>query len=288
MLEFVGSGVIGSDYLDVIVRSGYEPQVVNAFCERLDHTSRLMQLSQVRSGASVTELLAQRLTERGWTVSATNVNVCPFVDVRGRTWEGYLAGLSSSHRYNFQRRLKALRACPGFRIDQPAGAGEAVHALDVLMTLHGERWEARPQESEAFTTESIRAFHREFVGLAFERGWLRLLTMWIGNRPVAALYGLRYANVFSFYQSGFDPEFSKQSVGLVMMGLAIRAAIEEGCTEYDLLHGAEDYKLHWTRQARDLSRIELFPAGPRAQFYRQAIEMNRALRRVTHKVLQKA
>jgi CelD/BcsL family acetyltransferase involved in cellulose biosynthesis len=43
------------------------------------------------------------------------------------------------------------------------------------------------------------------------------------------------------------------------MGLAIRAAIEEGAEEYDLLHGEESYKSLWASSTRELERIELFP-----------------------------
>src|SRR4029079_12983464 len=106
--------------------------------------------------------------------------------------------------------------------------------------------------SEAFQDAQTVAFHREFVHLAAAEGWLRILVMRIGDVPAAALYGLRYGDVFYFYQSGFDPERSRQSVGLVMMGLAIRSAIEEGVAEYDFLHGTEEYKYHWAPNTREI------------------------------------
>ena len=43
------------------------------------------------------------------------------------------------------------------------------------------------------------------------------------------------------------------------MGLAIRAAIEEGAHEFDLLHGDEAYKSLWARSWRELERLEIFP-----------------------------
>ena len=112
--------------------------------------------------------------------------------------------------------------------------------------------------------------------------------MWVDGKPAASLYGLRYRDTFSFYQSGFDPDFSKQSVGLVMMGLAIRSALEEGCAEYDFLHGGEEYKFHWTSQSRELGRVELFPAVGAARIYRHAIGLNRTARRMAKRVLQRA
>src|SRR5207245_43184 len=81
-----------------------------------------------------------------------------------------------------------------------------------------------------------------------DRGWLRLSELRLDGRPAASLYGFRYRDTFSFYQSGFDPAYARDSVGLVTMGLAIRSAIEEGAAEYDLLHGDEAYKFQWARE----------------------------------------
>ena len=131
------------------------------------------------------------------------------------------------------------------------------------------------------------AFHREFVDLAAGRGWLRLLILWVDNAPAAAIYGLRYGKTFYFYQSGFDPTYGKQSVGLVMMGLAIKAAIEEGASEYDLLHGAEEYKFHWANQVRDLGRVEFYPPNAEGRIYRRAMDWNRTARMMARRVLQK-
>jgi CelD/BcsL family acetyltransferase involved in cellulose biosynthesis len=102
------------------------------------------------------------------------------------------------------------------------------------------------------------------------------------------LYGLRYGPVFNFYQSGFDPAYSKHSVGVATMGLAIKTAIEEGALEYDFLHGAEEYKFHWASATRDLGRLELYPPHARARIYRQAIGLNRAARRMARRVLNNA
>src|SRR5262249_50094031 len=135
---------------------------------------------------------------------------------------------------------------------------EAETALEIAVDLHRKRWASRGA-SQAFQSESVLGFHREFVRLAAERGWLRLLILRLNYRPVAALYGLRYGPTFYFYQSVFDPEYSKHNVGAATIGLAIRTAIEDGAAEYDFLHGDEEYKFHWARGVRDLTRLELHP-----------------------------
>jgi CelD/BcsL family acetyltransferase involved in cellulose biosynthesis len=284
VLEFLGSGIIGSDYLDAIVDEAFERESLDGFARALASSGFMIQFGQLRESGSFAQDIASRLGDRSWRAVNAKINVCPFIPLAGCSWENYLSELGSSQRYNFQRRLRSLEKTGGFRVEM-ATVADWSRSLDVLIELHHKRWGTRTESSEAFQSESITAFHREFVPAAAGRGWLRLMSLWIADRPVAALYGLRYGNTFSFYQSGFDPEFAKKSVGLVMMGLAIRSAIEEGVAEYDFLHGDEEYKFHWTQKSKELRRIELFPPRARGFLYRHAISANRAARRLARRVL---
>ena len=284
VLEFLVSGIAGSDYLDAIVDEAFEPETLDAFARSLASSRFMIQFGQLRESGSLAEAIAARLGGSSWKTANNKINVCPFIPLAGCSWENYLSELGSSQRYNFQRRLRSLEKSGEFRVET-ATAADCSRSLDVLIELHHKRWGTRRELSEAFQTESITAFHREFVQAAADRGWLRLLSLWIADKPVAALYGLRYGGTFSFYQSGFDPEFAKKSVGLVTMGLAIRFAIEEGATEYDFLHGDEEYKFHWTQKSKELRRIELFPPRVRGFLYRHTITANRAARRLARRML---
>ncbi len=281
MLEFLGSGVIGSDYLDLIVDPDRESEVLDAVAHQLIARGTVLQFGQLRRGHSVAERLAAKLGRRNWSASGMKINVCPYISLKGHTWQTYLATLGSSQRYNFQRRLRNLEKVEGFRF-------ETKTSLDTLIDLHRKRWQDRPGMSEAFQNDEIVAFHREFEALASRNGWARMLSIWIKDQPAAGIYGLRYGDTFYFYQSGFDAAFSRQSVGLVMMGMAIRSAIEEGATEYDLLHGDEEYKFHWTQETRELGRLELYPPHARGVLYKRCADLNRAARKVARQVLSRA
>jgi len=69
------------------------------------------------------------------------------------------------------------------------------------------------------------------------------------------------------------------------MGLAIRSAIEEGAIEYDLLHGDEPYKSHWSRLSREIGGLESYPPGRLSALYRSSIELERASRRFAKRVI---
>jgi CelD/BcsL family acetyltransferase involved in cellulose biosynthesis len=287
ILQFLGSGGIGSDYLDLIAVKGREDEVAAAFAEHLHSRGLMLQLSQLRGETALASRLANHLEQRAWTVAKKKLNVCPYIDLRGHTWASYLTTLGPNIRKNINRYLRNLPNTFDMRVDCVQKPAEAGRALDVAIELHKKRWDITGT-SEAFNSDSVISFHREFAQLAAQRGWLRILILWLDGTAASALYGLRYGPTFYFYQSGFDPLYSKHSVGVATMGLAIKTAIEEGASEYDFLHGNEEYKFHWAQKVRDLDRLELHPPHVIAWIYKQAIILNRAARQTARRVLNRA
>lgn len=257
-LEFLGTGLAGSDYLDVVIRRGYEPQVSRSLAEYFQHRRLVMTLSHMRAERHLAGQFVGELEEAGWSVHRSPVDVCPQISLRGYTWDSYLATLGSQHRYNFNRRLKNLHKQGVLVLDVVEKEDQRREALQTLIDLHHRRWDERGG-SGSFHVPVMHAFHEEFSRLALERGWLRLFILRLNGRAIGALYGFRYARRFSFYQSGFDPAFRQHSVGLVTMGLAIKHAIQEGVECYDLLHGTEAYKALWAKETEALIRVQVYP-----------------------------
>jgi CelD/BcsL family acetyltransferase involved in cellulose biosynthesis len=283
-LQFLGAGTVGSDYLDVIADRDARGDVPRALAGVIGRERWMLELGRVAAGGALAFELSRALQEGSWTCRAAQSETCPFIPLAGHTWDSYLATLGSAHRYNVQRRLRNLQR--RYRVELACVTTEAERgpALSRLIALHEARWRGRGR-SEAFCSPSLVAFHHDFTRRALERGWLRLLELRLDGRPAAALYGLRYRGTFSFYQSGFDPAFAKDSVGLAMMALAIQGALDEGAAEYDLLHGDESYKSLWAREARALTNLELYPPRLRGLACRQAVGMGRAAARVARRVM---
>lgn len=281
-LEFLGAGSVGSDYLDLIIRRGEERTALTALAGWLRDSKIMVDFSQILETSSHAALLVQELRQQGWQARRTPTDLCPFIDLAGQTWDSYLAGLGSSHRYNLRRRLKNMQA--KWRVDFVRVESEEQRAegLQNVMALHGLRWRSRG-ESGVFSNPDMVAFHGELSRLALGRGWLRLYELRLDGKTVAAWYGFHYRGVTSYYQGGFDPELYKHSVGLVMMGLAIKSAIEEGVSTYDFLRGDETYKSLWACQERELVRLELFPPSLRGALYLQAMELRSNMKkRISH------
>lgn len=282
-LEFLGTGNVGSDYLDLIVRRGTEQAALQALAQYLARGKFLLELTQVRKD-SLAAKLTRQLEGQDWKFSKTETDACPFINLTGRSWEAYLAGLGRAHRYNFRRRLKNLVWQFDVWFKRVCSEEQRREATDLLFSLHSVRWRERGG-SNAFHTRALRSFHEELSKLALQRDWLRLYVLWVGGKAAASFYGFRYNRTFLFYQSGFDPAYSKHSVGLVTMGLAIKSAIEEGLEEFDLLHGSERYKFLWACESRELARLELYPPGPRGLVYKRVLDLARTSKRMLRSVL---
>jgi CelD/BcsL family acetyltransferase involved in cellulose biosynthesis len=194
------------------------------------------------------------------------------VRLSGHTWDSYLAGLGQQHRYNFRRRHRNLAKQWRVSFEQAHTEPQRRTGMLALVALHRLCWSERGG-SGALHTDALVAFHDEFSRLALARGWLRLYLLTLDDEPAAAWYGFHHNGVFSFYQSGFDPRFSKHSVGLVTMGLAIKRAIEEGARIYDFLLGDERYKFLWAHEERELVKLASYPPSVRGALYRQLIEL---------------
>jgi CelD/BcsL family acetyltransferase involved in cellulose biosynthesis len=81
------------------------------------------------------------------------------------------------------------------------------------------------------------------------------------------------------FQSGFDEERARQDSLRTLWGMAIRGAIEEGCTRFDMLLGEQRYKLDWgVTEVRRLHGARLYNATPAGRARRGRDEVVRRWR----------
>jgi CelD/BcsL family acetyltransferase involved in cellulose biosynthesis len=254
-LDLLGTGEAGSDYLDVITRRGFKAEALDAIEQFVVAQNIPLRLTHLGSSAAAAGLV-HRLERRGWMQVTTPGGVCPYIPLAGHTWDSYLATLGSSHRANVRRRLRALEQKFDVQFERVTGDRDRREALERLAHYHEHRFDAH---GTAFRTASLRAFHDEATRRFLDRGWLRMFVLRVNGAPAAVMYGFLYNRTFYFYQHGFDDSYQQHSIGLVLMALSIRAALEEGAAEFDMLWGTEPYKFLWARETRELYNVHLFP-----------------------------
>jgi CelD/BcsL family acetyltransferase involved in cellulose biosynthesis len=281
-LEFLGAGKGGADYLDLIVRANYERVAVAEIAQTLGALQMPMWLDHLPP-ASLAEQMRPHLESAGWSAIDSSPDVCPVVALKGHTWESYLATLGASHRANYRRRLRALSAHFDVRFEAVMTDQDRKHALDALRQFHARRWQSEGQ-SATFADPALERFQDDFTRAALDAGWLRLYILRLNDVPAAVMYGFLGGDRFYFYQHGYNDDYSKYGLGLVLMGLTIRAALEDGAAEFDMLYGHEPYKYLWARTERRLGRLQLFPPNPSGRLLHRHAETRQALRSFAHHI----
>lgn len=280
VLEFMGMGAIGSDYLDIITQPDEEEGSLQALADYLHASRRVIDLRRVHASSPRIIRLLTLLGREGWCHGQAVTDKCPYIALAGHSWKSYLATVSRAHRANVNRRQRRLgeffRTVEFLRADTEE---ERREYFTLFLRLHQLRWSGR-ERSNAFTGPGTLAFHTDFSQLALERGWLRLFVLRLDGKAVASTYSFRYLDTFYYYQAGYDPSFADHSVGLATLAMAVQSALAEGVREVDLLHGRESYKALWTHVGRELSRIHCYPPSAGGRVYRQAVTLRAQLKRL--------
>jgi len=185
----------------------------------------------------------------------------PLIDLsRHDSWDGYLATRSRNTRQQVRRFERRAAKQHSMRLRRTEDRDELRSDMATFFDLHDRRRVVHGGSS--LRTERSRAFHADFAAACLERGWLRLWFLEFDERPVASLYAWRLGDRYSYYNSGFDPDHSRLSPGLVLLSAAIRSALEEGATVFDFLLGEEGYKFRFAEREEQVSDVTLARALP--------------------------
>ena len=181
-VEFLGADRLSSDYLDVIVRRGWEADAIPALARYLADARLALELASVRRAGCAAAALSRALTQRRWRMWETPTAVCPFIDLSEHTWESYLGTLESKPRNDFLRLLKNLTKKFSVRLEPASSEPQRREFMAHLVRLHNLRWQ-NLGGSDALHTADLVAFHDEVSRVTLERGWLRLFVQ-IGRAHV--------------------------------------------------------------------------------------------------------
>lgn len=250
-LFVLGDRHVGSDYLDVVARLEHRRAVTLALARHLRDVQAgwdVLDLGDLEATSPTAGWMQEVLGGGDWAWRSTPRFTCPFERLEpGGDFDAFLQ--RTGRRDNFLRRLRWFEKQEGFRVEVARQPGELEPAAEAFFQLHRLRW-AADGGSQGIRGSGVEAFHREAMRGLAEKGKLRLITLWLGARAVASVYGIVQGSDFLYYQSGYDPAWRAKSPGLVLVGLSFRDAMAEGLERYDFLRGTEPYKSEWTRRKR--------------------------------------
>jgi CelD/BcsL family acetyltransferase involved in cellulose biosynthesis len=249
-LSFLGDTDL-VDYHDFLVPEGNEEAFYGTLWEHLTglewHTFELVSLPEESPTLSFLPDLARRT---GMSVEVDEEDVTPIAALPG-SWEDYLAGLRKKDRHELRRKIRRLEVADGAEQYICSDTDAILDCMQDFFSL----LKASSTEKKEFLTREREDFFRDLAVDLAPKGQFRLYFLEVDGVRVAACICFDYGGSYLLYNSGYDPEYSTLSVGLLNKALCIKEAIEAGKSSFDFLRGAERYKYHLGGQDRSIYRL---------------------------------
>lgn len=171
------------------------------------------------------------------------------------SWEDQMALWKSKERTSYRSKWRKLMDGHGARYLQGGVDVPFDRAFEELWRLHGLRFQGR---HSCFLNESMRRHQQALIERWAQVGQVMLPLVEADGRIVAARYGFAMDGKYWSFQTGYDPGYSKLSVGILSLGWTAQCAIASGLYEIDHLPGEARYKSEWSTHTRRVVSLEAF------------------------------
>jgi CelD/BcsL family acetyltransferase involved in cellulose biosynthesis len=272
-----GLGDVASEGLDFIIPRGYEPYVAPLLAQTFAKTRNewdILELSSLHHESPNVAILRQVMRESGTFEHRFAPVICFFYDLP-KSWDEVLVTMSARTR-NYHQRTQDMIVNKHSGQFLVADRDLPVEdAFDAVQRLHGMRF--RSNKSTFIRPVSVD-FHRELAKRWAPSGRAILPCIQLDGQIAAARYGFTHFGHYWDFQTGFNPAYSKISLGKMGMAWAMQCAIERGLSVFDHLPGDQDHKRHRSTSSRMVYHIESFnPRSTRALLFES---MRRVLRQM--------
>ena len=241
------------DYRDLVIASGGEEEVFGALGRFFaEGPWDYLEFNGISEFSPTNQFLSPLLHPFGFRMVQEIEEVALYLDLP-QTWDGFLEGLNSKDRHELRRKMRRLEKEAVFEILRVDDRSSLDTGMEIFFDLHRK---SRKDKAE-FMSPEMEAYFRD-IGMRFqERGWLNLSFLKVEGEEVATFFSFDFAGTEYVYNSGYDPQFSRFSPGIVLAAHCIRRAIEKGTGGFNFLRGREDYKYHLGGKEEKIYRIRV-------------------------------
>ena len=236
-LTFLGDKDL-SDYFDFVVPQDRVDRFFPALWEHLAAADwGTLDLPSLPSGSPTLEHLPRLAEDANMSVAIEEEETTPKAELPS-TWDEFLLGLGKKARHELRRKIRRLDRENTHR-QYVADDGEVLNGSmqDFFRLLRASR-----DDKNEFLTPERETFFLDIARESVDRGQFILSFLEVDGENVAACICFDYGGDYLLYNSGYDPSYSRLSVGLINKALSLQSAIEEGRKTFNFLKGNERYK----------------------------------------------
>jgi CelD/BcsL family acetyltransferase involved in cellulose biosynthesis len=254
-LLFIGSHEI-ADFLDIICAQSNLQTFISAIIDFLLRDANTqwesLDLWNLLAESKSIDTLQNISAERGLEFSNELLESSPIIALP-KSFDDYLESLSGRDGKEMRRKLRKAARYP-LPIDleilgQNDDYEQGVNDFFALMAMEKHKAE--------FLQGEMREQMQSIGQAAFAGGWGQLAFLRVGEQRLAAYFNFDYANRIWAYNSGFNPEHSELSPGLLLTAKMVEWCIENGRETFDFMRGDEDYKYRVGGLDRYVQRVRI-------------------------------
>jgi CelD/BcsL family acetyltransferase involved in cellulose biosynthesis len=243
-LQFIGSGL--SDYIDIIIRSGYEQTVIDSYFSYLKdhkHEWALVDAECVNENSHLMKCINQASRDQGLKIISLNGSSGLYFELPDSE-EALMNNMGDTSRHNYKRKLKSFQQKHEgeLRVLQHE-TDDIGGAVEIFSEIHGKRWKSLGFPS-AFDEKHHREFHAEFSKKFAQRGWLKMFMLCAKSESIGVGYAFTFNKRIYLYQCNAfgSKEVMQCSPGILIRVLIMIDGVKNGMKVLDYLRGSEEYK----------------------------------------------
>ncbi len=227
------------DYHDFIVGQGrYEAFFTAVLGYLRAQGIAEVHLSGIQATSPTLVCLPTTAASQGFSVVKELEEVSPSVELSG-TWEEFVQRLSKKDRHELRRKLRRLEeADPQYRCQAISDGPITVKEMGLFCDLMRRSREDKGR----FMSPAREHFFSDLATRLAQEGLARLFFLEVKGARIASSLCFSFKETYYLYNSGYDPDYSQLSVGLLLKALCIKDAFTRGVQRFDFLRGAESYK----------------------------------------------
>ncbi|OBW63475.1 MAG: acetyltransferase [Dehalococcoides mccartyi] len=246
--RFIADGSV-FDYLDFMVKPGHQLGYFELLMKLLKQKQvEILELESLTSRSEAYNYLLPMAKEKGFQIICEQADVSPLLDLPA-DFDKYMSMLEPHQRHELKRKLRRLDEALTPRLEINANP----ESVEILL----EQMEQSHPEKALFLSPEMRCYFRQLAHWLAGQGYLRLVFLKTADTTLASLFCFDYNNIRYLYNSGYRPEYSHLSVGVLSKMLAIKDAIEKGYDAFDFLRGEEKYKFHLGGKSQPVYKCQI-------------------------------
>ena len=176
------------------------------------------------------------------------------------TWSAPEQKLNSRRRSDFRRASRHAEQAGAVRVEHHSpNADEVDRLLDLAFEVERRSWKGAAGTALADVLSGN--FYRRYARSAARDGQFRVELLYLGEQVAAVQLAVVHQNRYWVLKVGYDPQFQRASPGILLMVEAIKAAVAEGLTTYELLGTVEPWIQVWTELERACVSLRYFPVN---------------------------